>query len=153
QATYRMLLERRRSKLDPAVVVLGFRPADPAAYGRLVMKHGKLKRIVETRDADEKELAIGLCNAGLMALDGKHALALLRAIGNDNAKGEYYLTDIVEIARDRGLHCTVVEAPAEEVMGVNSRSELAKAEALWQQRRREHFMDEGVTLADPDTNY
>ncbi|MGE0669204.1 MAG: bifunctional UDP-N-acetylglucosamine diphosphorylase/glucosamine-1-phosphate N-acetyltransferase GlmU [Sphingomonadales bacterium] len=150
-ATYRMMIERRRSKVDPAVVVLGFRPPDPAAYGRLVMKHGKLKRIVEARDADEKELAIGLCNAGLMALDGKHAIELLRAIGNDNAKGEFYLTDIVEIARDRGMHCAVVEASEDEVMGVNSRAELAKAEAVWQRRRREHFMDEGVTLADPDT--
>jgi len=152
-ATYRLMLERRRADDDPAVVVLGFTPADPAAYGRLVMKKGKLKRIVEARDADDEELGIGLCNAGLMAIDGKHALALLRGIGNGNAKGEFYLTDIVEIARDRGFGCAVVEASEDEVMGVNSRAELAKAEAIWQHRRREHFMDEGVTLADPDTVY
>jgi bifunctional UDP-N-acetylglucosamine pyrophosphorylase/glucosamine-1-phosphate N-acetyltransferase len=152
-ATYRMMLERRRADDDPAVVVLGFTPEDPGAYGRLVMKKDRLKRIVEAKDADEEELAIRLCNAGLMVIDGRHALDLLRGIGNDNAKGEFYLTDIVGIARERDMHCAVVEAPEAEVMGVNSRSELAKAEAIWQRRRREHFMDEGVTLADPDTVY
>jgi bifunctional UDP-N-acetylglucosamine pyrophosphorylase/glucosamine-1-phosphate N-acetyltransferase len=152
-ATYRRMLERRRAEDDPAVVVLGFRPADPAAYGRLVMKKGKLKRIVEAKDADDEELAIGLCNAGLMAIDGRHALELLRGIGSHNAKGEFYLTDIVAIARERGLGCAVVEADEAEVMGVNARGELARAEALWQRRRREHVMDEGVTLVDPDTVY
>jgi bifunctional UDP-N-acetylglucosamine pyrophosphorylase/glucosamine-1-phosphate N-acetyltransferase len=152
-ATYRMMLERRRADDNPAVVVLGFTPEDPGAYGRLVMKKDRLKRIVEAKDADEEELAIRLCNAGLMVIDGRHALDLLRGIGNDNAKGEFYLTDIVGIARERDMHCAVVEAPEAEVMGVNSRSELAKAEAIWQRRRREHFMDEGVTLADPDTVY
>ncbi len=152
-ATYRGMLERRRAGDDPAVVVLGFTPDDPAAYGRLVVKKGRLKRIVEFKDADADERAIGLCNAGLMALDGRHALSLLRAIGNDNANGEYYLPDVVAIARERGLEAAVVEASAEEVMGVNSRAELARAEAVWQRRRRAHFMDEGVTLADPDTVY
>ena len=152
-ATFRLMLARRHEQDDPAVVVLGFRPADPAAYGRLVVKKDKLKRIVEFKDADADERAIGLCNAGLMVLDGRHALSLLRAVGNDNANGEYYLPDVVGIARDKGLECAVVEASDEEVMGVNSRSELAKAEAVWQRRRRTHFMDEGVTLADPDTVY
>ncbi|MBI1181850.1 MAG: bifunctional UDP-N-acetylglucosamine diphosphorylase/glucosamine-1-phosphate N-acetyltransferase GlmU [Alphaproteobacteria bacterium] len=150
-ATFRRMLERRRAGDEPAVVVLGFRPADPAEYGRLVVRKNRLKRIVEFRDADGEERAIGLCNAGLMAIDGRHALDLLRAIGNDNAKGEYYLTDIVAVARERGLESAVVEAPEDEVMGVNSRGELARAEAVWQRRRRAHVMEEGVTLADPAT--
>jgi bifunctional UDP-N-acetylglucosamine pyrophosphorylase/glucosamine-1-phosphate N-acetyltransferase len=150
-ATYRRMLERRRAKDDPAVVVLGFRPADPAAYGRLVVKKGRLKRIVEAAEADEGELAIGLCNAGLMALDGRRALDLLRGIGNDNGKGELYLTDVVAVARARGFEAAVVEAGEDEVMGINSRAELARAEAIWQRRRRGHAMDEGVTLVDPDT--
>jgi bifunctional UDP-N-acetylglucosamine pyrophosphorylase/glucosamine-1-phosphate N-acetyltransferase len=150
-ATFRTMLERRRADDDPSVVVLGFRPADPAEYGRLVVKKNRLRRIVEFKDADADERAINLCNAGLMAIDGRRALELLRAIGNDNAKGEYYLTDIVAVAREMGLDSAVVEAPEEEVMGVNSRAELARAEAVWQRRRREHVMDEGVTLADPAT--
>ncbi|MEN3953005.1 bifunctional UDP-N-acetylglucosamine diphosphorylase/glucosamine-1-phosphate N-acetyltransferase GlmU [Iodidimonas sp. SYSU 1G8] len=149
--TFRAMLDRRRAEDDPAIVVLGFRPANPGAYGRLVVKKGKLKRIVEAKDADEDERAIGLCNAGLMVIDGRHALDLLRAIGCENANGEYYLTDIVAIARERGLDAAVVEAAEDEVMGVNSRAELARAEAVWQARRRLHFMDEGVTLTDPAT--
>ncbi|MFN3233142.1 MAG: bifunctional UDP-N-acetylglucosamine diphosphorylase/glucosamine-1-phosphate N-acetyltransferase GlmU [Alphaproteobacteria bacterium] len=148
------LLDRRRADDDPTVVVLGFRPDDPAEYGRLVVgKKGKLKAIVEYRDATPDERAIGLCNSGVMVIDGRYCLSLLDAIGNENAKGEYYLTDVVARARDRDLGCVVIEAPADEVMGVNSRNDLAAAEAVFQARRREKIMAGGATLQDPSTVY
>jgi bifunctional UDP-N-acetylglucosamine pyrophosphorylase/glucosamine-1-phosphate N-acetyltransferase len=148
-ATLKAMLEARRN--GPAVVVMGFRPADPAAYGRLVTGPAGLERIVEFKDASLAERAIGLCNAGVMALDGRHAFDLLAAVGNANAKGEFYLTDVVEIARQRGLACAVVEADAEEVLGINSRLELAGAEAIVQRRLRRAAMEAGATLLDPDS--
>lgn len=136
----------------PGVVVLGFRPADPAAYGRLVTAaDGTLERIVEFKDATPAERAIGLCNAGVMAVAGKHLFALLAQVKNDNAKGEYYLTDIVGLARAQGLGCTVVEGHEDEVLGINSRAELAEAETILQRRLRAHWLAEGVTMADPAT--
>ena len=153
--TIRHMLDERRSADDPAVVVLGFRPDDTAEYGRLVTDgKGRLLAIVEHRDADEETRRIGFCNAGIMAADGRHLLSLLDAVGNDNAKGEYSLTDIVHIARSRGLACAVTEASdPEEVMGVNARSELAVAEAVFQRRSRARAMAEGATLIDPDSIY
>jgi bifunctional UDP-N-acetylglucosamine pyrophosphorylase/glucosamine-1-phosphate N-acetyltransferase len=153
--TIARLLERRRAKDDPAVVLLGFRPADTAEYGRLVTaRDGALEAIVEHKDATPEQRAIGLCNAGVMAVDGRHLLPLLDAVGNKNAKGEYYLTDIVALARRRGLGCAVVEAAdPEEVMGVNSRVDLAAAEAAMQRRLRLEAMTEGATLIDPATVY
>lgn len=133
-----------------AVAVLGMRPADPAGYGRLVLgSDGHLERIVEHLDACPEERAIGLCNGGLMAFDGERLAALLAGIGNQNAKGEFYLTDAVAVARTRGWRCAVVEGPAEEVLGVNARSELAHAEALLQTRLRLAAMAGGATLTDP----
>ena len=128
-ATIQHMLDARRQASDPAVVVLGFRPDDPAEYGRLVTgADGSLEAIVEYREADEEQRKIGLCNAGIMAADGKHLLSLLDAVDNDNAKGEFYLTDIVHIAKARGLACAVAEVDDEdEVMGVNGRTELAVA--------------------------
>ena len=151
--TIRHMLEMRRSPADPAVVVLGFRPDDTAEYGRLVTDgDGRLLAIVEHRDADEKTRRIGFCNAGIMAADGRHLLSLLDEVGNDNAKGEYSITDIVGIARSRGLACAVTEAAdADEVMGVNARSELAVAERVLQHRLRARAMEEGATLIDPDS--
>jgi bifunctional UDP-N-acetylglucosamine pyrophosphorylase / glucosamine-1-phosphate N-acetyltransferase len=151
--TMRVMIEARRAAADPAVVVLGFRPADPAEYGRLITAaDGGLDAIVEFRDADDAERRIGLCNAGIMAVDGRRLFALLDAVGNDNAKGEYYLTDIVALARARGWRCAVVEtADADEVMGVNSRVGLAEAEAAMQKRLRLRHMAEGVTLTDPES--
>ncbi|HYE47985.1 MAG TPA: bifunctional UDP-N-acetylglucosamine diphosphorylase/glucosamine-1-phosphate N-acetyltransferase GlmU [Azospirillaceae bacterium] len=150
--TLSRMVAARGQPSDPAVVVLGMRPADPAAYGRLVQgQDGGLERIVEFLDATPEERAIGLCNAGLMAFDGRRLWQVVDAIGNSNAKGEYYLTDAVQVARSRGFACAVVEGDPAEVEGVNSRAELAKLERLLQERLRAAAMANGATLADPDT--
>jgi len=133
------------------VVVMGFHAPDPAGYGRLIVKDGALVAIREDRDASEAERAIAFCNGGLMAVAGRHALSLLDAVGNANAKGEYYLTDIVEIAASRGLSVRATEAPYESLLGINTRLELAEAEAVWQRRRRRALMLSGVTMAAPET--
>ena len=149
-ATLQRLADRRAAADDPAVVVLGMRPGEASGYGRLVTgSDGQLLKIVEHKDATAAERKIELCNSGVMAIDGAILWSLIRGIGNKNAKAEYYLTDIVEIAAGRGRRCAVVEAPAEELIGVNSRAELAAAEALFQQRRRLAAMEEGATLTDP----
>ena len=136
------------------VAVLGFSPAEPGAYGRLVVSgENELDRIVEAKDASPEELAISLCNSGVMALRSNVLFEQLPAISNNNAKGEYYLTDIVELARKAGETAKVVEGDEEEVLGVNSRVELAEAEAVFQKRRRHSAMLAGVTLGDPDTVY
>ena len=133
------------------LVVVGFRPADPSGYGRLVEQNGQLIAIREHKDANDEERAIGFCNGGLMAFSGRHLAELLAAIGNDNAKGEFYLTDAVEIAHGRGLTVRAIEAPMEDVIGVNTHAELAEVEAIWQARRRRQLMLEGVAMAAPDT--
>ncbi len=152
-ATLRAVLAERRRAPEAAAVVAGMRPADPAPYGRLVMAGDLLEAIVEARDCTPAQAAIGLCNAGLWAIDGRLLFELLDAIGTDNAKGEYYLTDIVGVARRRGLPCRAVEAPADDMVGINSRAELAVAEALMQRRLRRAAMANGVTLTAPDTVY
>jgi bifunctional UDP-N-acetylglucosamine pyrophosphorylase/glucosamine-1-phosphate N-acetyltransferase len=134
-----------------AVVVLGFRTARPEGYGRLLVEGGKLKAIREEKDASGAERAVNLCNAGVMALAGKHALSLLSAIGNSNKKQEFYLTDAVALAAGRGLNAAVIEASEEEVMGVNDRKQLSEAEAVLQKRLREAAMNAGVTLIAPET--
>lgn len=146
-------LATAREKLaeGAAVVVLGFRPKDPARYGRLIEKDGALVAICEYRDCTEEQRRIGFCNGGLMAIDGKAALSLLDAVGNDNAKAEFYLTDIVAVAHNRGLKVVAIEVPYESVLGINTRVELAEAEAVWQQRKREELMLSGVTMIDPKT--
>jgi bifunctional UDP-N-acetylglucosamine pyrophosphorylase/glucosamine-1-phosphate N-acetyltransferase len=151
--TMQSMVTARRDAGDPAVVVLGFRPDEPGDYGRLIITpEGGLQAIVEAKDADAAQRKIGLCNAGIMAIDGKRLFDLLDAVGNNNSKGEYYLTDIVEIARSRGWGCTVVEtSDPVEVMGVNSRAGLAEAEAAMQNRLRLAAMDNGVTLTAPET--
>jgi bifunctional UDP-N-acetylglucosamine pyrophosphorylase/glucosamine-1-phosphate N-acetyltransferase len=146
------LLDARRRKPEAAVAVAGFRPADPGPYGRLVLdRSGALTRIVEARDASAEEQAIGLCNGGVMAIATRRAFDLLDRIGNDNAKREFYLTDIVAIARGELLSCRVAELPAEDLLGVNTRAELAQAEALMQDRLRRRAMDGGATLIAPET--
>jgi bifunctional UDP-N-acetylglucosamine pyrophosphorylase/glucosamine-1-phosphate N-acetyltransferase len=134
-----------------AVVVMGFRTPNPDGYGRLIEKDSALVAIREERDANDEERLITFCNGGLMAIAGEHALSLLDAVRNENAKGEYYLTDIVEIATSRGLKVVATEAAYENVLGINTRAELAEAEAVWQQRRRRHFMLAGVTMLAPET--
>ena len=134
-----------------AVAVLGFEAADPTGYGRLVMDEGQLARIVEEKDASTLERAITFCNGGLMALRGETALELLDAIGNDNAKGEFYLTDAVSIARARGLATAAEHVAEQEVHGVNDRAQLAMAEEILQQRLRARAMHDGATLIAPET--
>jgi bifunctional UDP-N-acetylglucosamine pyrophosphorylase/glucosamine-1-phosphate N-acetyltransferase len=133
------------------VVVIGFETADPTGYGRLIVEDGELVAIREQKDASEAERAITYCNGGLMAIDGAKALDLIERIGNANAKGEYYLTDIVEIVRASGGHAVAVAAPEEELTGCNTRAELAIIERLWQQRRRQEMMIDGVSMIAPET--
>ena len=131
------------------------RPKDAGAYGRLVVNEaGELEEIIEYKDADEEIRAINLCNSGVMAISGNaHLFELLENLTNNNANGEYYLTDLVSIARGKGLRCGVVEAQEQELMGVNSRQELAIAEGIFQQRMRTQAMDNGATLIAPETVY
>ncbi|HEY1796508.1 MAG TPA: bifunctional UDP-N-acetylglucosamine diphosphorylase/glucosamine-1-phosphate N-acetyltransferase GlmU [Stellaceae bacterium] len=147
--TLERLLAARKG--GAAVVIAGMRPADPSPYGRLVEDGEGIARIVEAKDATPEEFAIDLCNGGIMAIDARRAFDLVGRIGCDNAKAEYYLTDIVALARADGLRCTVVEMPAEDVLGVNTRAELAAAEAIMQQRLRARAMANGATLIAPET--
>jgi bifunctional UDP-N-acetylglucosamine pyrophosphorylase/glucosamine-1-phosphate N-acetyltransferase len=134
-----------------AVAVLGFEAKDPTGYGRLVEQDGSLEEIVEHKDTTPEQRAITLCNAGLMALSGRHALSILEAIGDDNAQREFYLTDAVAVARARGLKAVVLRAPENEVQGVNDRAQLAAAEAEFQRRKRLAVMLGGATLIAPET--
>ncbi|MGR3435034.1 MAG: bifunctional UDP-N-acetylglucosamine diphosphorylase/glucosamine-1-phosphate N-acetyltransferase GlmU [Shimia sp.] len=136
---------------DHAVVVLGFEAADPARYGRLVMNGDTLDQIVEYKDASEAQRAITLCNSGVIAADCKTLFTLLSHVGNDNAAGEYYLTDIPALAKEDGLTSTVVTCDEAETLGVNSRADLAAAEAAFQARARAQALADGVTLQAPDT--
>ncbi|HWW37482.1 MAG TPA: bifunctional UDP-N-acetylglucosamine diphosphorylase/glucosamine-1-phosphate N-acetyltransferase GlmU [Xanthobacteraceae bacterium] len=133
------------------VVVLGFRPANPSGYGRLVVDGDKLIAIREEADASETEKAIGLCNGGIMALAGAHALTILDRIGDNNRKREFYLTDAVEIARSMELDAAVVEAEEDDVRGINTKAQLAEAEAVLQQRLRKAALEAGVTMVAPET--
>ena len=136
------------------VVVLGFEAADPARYGRLIRaEDGTLDRIVEWKDATDAERAVTLCNSGVVCAATELLEALLPRIGNANAAGEYYLTDIVGLARAEGRACGVVICPEAETLGVNSRADLAAAEAAFQARARVAALADGVTLAAPETVY
>lgn len=135
------------------VVVLGFRAVDPTGYGRLIRDEaGALARIVEHRDASAEERAVDLCNAGVMAIEAGRLFRWLDRIGNDNAKGEYYLTDIVALALADGARASVIEAAEDELLGVDSKRDLADAEARWQRARRLHAMEEeGAILLAPES--
>ena len=148
-------LTAAREKLagGAAVVVVGFRTPNPTGYGRLIEQDGRLVAIREEKDASVEERRIEFCNGGIMAFAGKNALSLLDRIGNRNAKGEYYLTDIVEIATADRLTVVATEAPFENVLGINNRAELAEAEGIWQVRKRREMMLAGITLLAPDTVY
>src|SRR6056297_1126794 len=133
------------------IVVLGFEAADPGRYGRLVTEGEALLKIVEFKDAPPEERDITLCNSGVIMAATETLLDLVAATGNDNASGEYYLTDIVEIGRAQGLGAVVVTCDEAETLGINSRADLAAAEAAFQARARAGAMDAGVTLVDPAT--
>jgi bifunctional UDP-N-acetylglucosamine pyrophosphorylase / glucosamine-1-phosphate N-acetyltransferase len=141
----------REGLSEAALVALGFEAADPTGYGRLIERDGVLKAIREQKDASPDERAIRRCNAGTLAIAGAQALAMLDEVGADNAAGEFYLTDLVEIAGRRSLVATARMASEEEVMGVNDRVQLARAEAAMQRRLREQAMRNGATLVAPDT--
>ena len=147
-------LERVFAALDNKdVVVLGFEPDEPGAYGRLMTKGDDLTAIVEAKECTPKQLETRLCNSGVMAASAADMFSAVARVDNKNAKGEYYLTDIVEILRGDGKSATVVHASETEVMGVNSRPDLALAEAAFQTRMRGRMMESGVTLRDPDSTF
>ncbi len=146
------MLDTMQATADCGLVVLGFRTDDPAAYGRLIVgTDGALERIVEYKDASAKERAVNFCNSGMMLISGAHAAGWLDALTCDNAAGEYYLTDLVAIARASGAHVGHVETAETDLIGVNSRAELAAADAAFQTRARAGAMAAGVTLVAPDT--
>ena len=148
--TIERLLKAREG--GAALVILGFRPADPTGYGRLITNgQDTLEAIVEHRDATPDQRTNNLCNSGIMVVDAARLFPLLDRVGDDNARNEFYLTDIVGLAREDGLFCRYVEADAEEMMGVDNKPALARAEAAWQARRRRQALDDGATLIDPDT--
>ncbi|MEO5939033.1 MAG: bifunctional UDP-N-acetylglucosamine diphosphorylase/glucosamine-1-phosphate N-acetyltransferase GlmU [Sphingomonas sp.] len=150
--TMRAMVDRLHGAGEPSVVVLGFRPANPAAYGRVIADaNGLIDKIVEFKDASPEERAVTLCNSGLMAVRSADLFRLLGQLTNHNAAGEYYLTDIAELAASDGRGSVVVETDAEEVAGINSRAELAAVDASWQVQRRIRAMAEGATLVAPDT--
>jgi len=150
--TMARLAAAREGDNPPDVAVLGFETDNPDRYGRLVQDaDGRLERIVEISEAHMIDRPVRLYNAGIMAIDGAKLADLLAGLTTDNAKGEYYLTDIVEVARSRGGYVSVVEAPEEETLGVDSRADLARAEALMQRRLRETALEAGVTLVAPET--
>jgi bifunctional UDP-N-acetylglucosamine pyrophosphorylase/glucosamine-1-phosphate N-acetyltransferase len=147
--TLRRLLETRSAD---GLSLLAFRPADPARYGRVITEaDGFVSRIVEYADASPRERAVDLCNAGVLCAASEEMQRWLRAVRNDNAKGEYYLTDVVALARAEDRQVSAVEAPAEELAGINSRAELARAEGVLQGWMREAAMDSGVTMIDPSS--
>ncbi|MFN3723626.1 MAG: bifunctional UDP-N-acetylglucosamine diphosphorylase/glucosamine-1-phosphate N-acetyltransferase GlmU [Paracoccaceae bacterium] len=136
-----------------AVVVLGFHAADPGRYGRLVTDGEDLLKIVEYKDASDAERALTLCNSGVICADAKLMFDLVAEVGNANAAGEYYLTDLPELARKRGLSAGVVICPEAETLGVNTRAQLADAERAFQTRARAEALENGVTLTAPETVY
>jgi len=139
------------ARLTHDIVVLGFEAADAGRYGRLILKDDQLDRIVEFKDATDAERGVNLCNSGVVAANAATLFDLIDAVGNENAASEYYLTDIISIARARGLSATVVRCDEAETLGINSRSELAQAEALFQANARQMAQEDGVTMIAPET--
>lgn len=153
--TTHQTMKKMSDKLDDfALCILGFDDEEENAYGRLVVDaKGHLEKIVEYKDATDEERKIALCNSGVVAVDGAAIKNLLSKVKNDNAAGEFYLTDIVAIAGELGLKRTFIKTDLEEVLGVNSRVELARVESIKQNRIRKKMMDSGVTMIDPQTVY
>ena len=150
--TLRRMLDRLDGDGGPGVVVLASSPADPLKYGRIILGQGdRITKMVEYKDATEEERAVRLCNSGMMAVRATDLFRWLGQVGNDNAAGEYYLPDIVNIAAAEGREAVVIEGDPYEAAGVNSRAELAHLELEWQRRRREQALEEGATLIDPES--
>jgi bifunctional UDP-N-acetylglucosamine pyrophosphorylase / glucosamine-1-phosphate N-acetyltransferase len=150
--TLRRMLDRLDGEAGPGVVVLASSPEDPLKYGRIILGQGdRIAKMVEYKDATEDERAVRLCNSGMMAVRARDLFRWLDQVGNDNAAGEYYLPDIVNIAAAEGRDAVVIEGDPYEAAGVNSRAELAHLELEWQRRRREQALDEGATLIDPES--
>jgi bifunctional UDP-N-acetylglucosamine pyrophosphorylase/glucosamine-1-phosphate N-acetyltransferase len=151
-ATLNAMLTELDLNPQAAAVVLGFRPADPGHYGRIVAgADGRIAKMVEFKDASEEERSVGLCNSGMMAVRSADLWRLLAKVGNDNAANEYYLPDVVMLALAEGKESLVVEGASGEVAGVNSRADLADLEACWQRSARADAMAAGVTLIAPET--
>lgn len=148
---FRLVTDRLNAGWDAAI--LGFEPADPSGYGRLVTDGEALKTIVEHKDASEAQRAIGLCNACILGFQAETFRAVIDKVGSDNAQNEFYLGDLVPLANAAGYRVTFAVAPEVDVMGVNSRQQLAVAEGLMQQRLRAQVMAGGATLLDPATTY
>jgi bifunctional UDP-N-acetylglucosamine pyrophosphorylase/glucosamine-1-phosphate N-acetyltransferase len=150
--TLRRMLDRLDGQGGPGVVVLASCPPDPLKYGRIILGQGdRIAKMVEYKDATEEERAVRLCNSGMMAIRARDLFRWLDKVGNDNAAGEYYLPDVVNIAASDGREAVVIEGDPYETAGVNSRAELAHLELEWQRRRREQVLDEGATLIDPES--
>ena len=151
-ATLRRMLDRLDGTDQPGIVVLASSPADPLKYGRIILGQGdRIAKMVEYKDATDEERAVRLCNSGMMAVGSGDLFRWLAQVGNDNAAGEYYLPDIVNIAAAEGRNAVVIEGDPYETAGVNSRAELAHLELEWQRRRREQALDDGATLIDPES--
>ena len=151
-ATLRRMLDRLDGTDQPGIVVLASSPADPLKYGRIILGQGdRIAKMVEYKDATDEERAVRLCNSGMMAVGSGDLFRWLAQVGNDNAAGEYYLPDIVNIAAAEGRDAVVIEGDPYETAGVNSRAELAHLELEWQRRRREQALDDGATLIDPES--
>lgn len=148
--TLRAMLTRLPAPDAPGIVVLAHVPPDPGAYGRVILGTGdRIAKMVEYKDATDAERAVRLCNSGMMALSAANLRRWLPQVGNDNAAGEYYLPDLVTVAASQGISAVAVEGAAIEAIGINSRAELAAAEAEWQRRKRAEMMAAGVSLIDP----
>ena len=148
-----LLAMRQKLAEGNDVVVLGFRADNPGPYGRLLEQDGNLIAIREAKDCTEEELKITFCNGGIMGFSGKPLLSILESLQPNNAQGEYYLTDAVEIANARGLSVAAIEAPEGELQGINNRAHLAKVEAAYQANARLAALENGATLLDPDSVY
>ena len=150
--TLRRMLDRLDGEGGPGIVVLASSPEDPLKYGRIILGQGdRIAKMVEYKDATDEERAVRLCNSGMMAVRSKDLFRWLDKVGNDNAAGEFYLPDIVNIAAAEGRDAVVIEGDPYEAAGANGRAELAHLELEWQRRRREQALDEGATLIDPES--
>jgi bifunctional UDP-N-acetylglucosamine pyrophosphorylase/glucosamine-1-phosphate N-acetyltransferase len=150
--TLKRMLDRLDGRGGPGVVVLASTPADPLNYGRIILGEGDhIAKMVEFKDATDDERAVRLCNSGMMAVRAKDLFRWLDQVGKDNAAGEYYLPDVVNIAAAEGRDAVVIEGDPYETAGVNSRAELAHLELDWQRRRREQALQDGATLIDPES--